>query len=81
MDVTVDVVISADALIGDNDWTPESNAWGPIGSQIARDLCTSPDARWRLLVTDPVTGQLRRHGNHQIPHPRPHPATPSKPAT
>ncbi|MBK9434283.1 MAG: hypothetical protein IPN52_03880 [Micrococcales bacterium] len=58
MDVTVDVVISADALIGDNDWTPESKRLGPIGSQIARDLCTSPDARWRRLVTDPVTGQL-----------------------
>ena len=58
VDVTVDVVISADALIGDNDWTPESKRLGPIGSQIARDLCTSPDARWRRLVTDPVTGQL-----------------------
>ena len=37
-------------LIGDNDWTP-SKRLGPIGSQIARDLCTSPDARWRRLVT------------------------------
>jgi hypothetical protein len=56
--VNVDVVISADALIGDNDWTPETKRLGPIGSHLARDLCMSPDARWRRLVTDPVTGHL-----------------------
>lgn len=56
--VTVDVVISADQLVGDNDWTPESKRLGPIGSELARDLCMSPDARWRRLVTDPVTGEL-----------------------
>ncbi len=69
VDVTVDVVISADALIGDNDWTPHSKRLGPIGSQIARDLCTSPDARWRRLVTDPVTGQLQAMGTlkYRIP--------------
>lgn len=57
-DVTVDVVISADALIGDNDWTPELKRRGPIGSEVARMLCWSPDARWRRLVTDPCTGSL-----------------------
>ncbi len=67
--VTVDVVISADALIGDNDWTPESKRLGPIGSEVARDLCMSPDARWRRLVTDPVTGQLKAMGTtkYRIP--------------
>ena len=54
----MDVVISADALIGGQRLDPESKRLGPIGSQIARDLCTSPDARWRRLVTDPVTSQL-----------------------
>ena len=56
--VNVDVVIGADQLVGDNDWTPESKRLGPIGSEIARDLCMSPDARWRRLVTDPVSGEL-----------------------
>ena len=67
--VTVDVVISADALIGDNDWTPESKRLGPIGSEVARDLCMSPDARWRRLVTDPVTGELKAMGTlkYRIP--------------
>ena len=45
VDVTGDVVISADALVGDSDWTPESKRLGPIASEVARDLCLSPDAR------------------------------------
>lgn len=57
-DVAVDVVISADALLGDNDWTPRIRQLGPVASDIARDLCFSPDARWRRLVTDPLTGTL-----------------------
>ncbi len=67
--VTVDVVISADQLVGDNDWTPESKRLGPIGSEVARDLCVSPDARWRRLVTDPVTGELVAMGTaaYRIP--------------
>jgi hypothetical protein len=58
VEVCVDVVISADHLAGDNDWTPESKRLGPIGSEIARDLCASPDARWRRLITDPISGEL-----------------------
>lgn len=50
--------MSADHLAGDNDWTPESKRLGPIGSEIARDLCASPDARWRRLITDPISGEL-----------------------
>lgn len=50
--VTVDVVISADALIADNASTPQSERLGPIASEVARDLCTSPDARRRRPVTD-----------------------------
>ena len=67
--VNVDVVISADALIGDNDWTPESKRLGPMASEVARQLCISPDARWRRLVTDPVTGTLNAMGTvkYRIP--------------
>ena len=69
--VSVDVVISADQLIGDNDWTPESKRLGPIASEVARDLCMSADARWRRLVTDPVTGELQAMGTfkYRIPQP------------
>ncbi len=56
--VNVDVVIGADALIGDNDLTAHVKRLGPIGSDLARDLCFSPDARWRRLVTDPLSGRL-----------------------
>ncbi len=67
--VNVDVVISAESLIGDNDWTPESKRLGPMASEVARQLCMSPDARWRRLVTDPVTGALNAMGTvkYRIP--------------
>ena len=63
--VSVDLVISADQLIGDNDWTPWTKRLGPIASEVARDLCMSPDARWRRLVTDPVTGELKAMGTYK----------------
>jgi hypothetical protein len=68
-DIHVDVVISADTLIGDNDWTPQIRQLGPVASEIARDLCFSPDARWRRLVTDPLTGTLidMSSTNYRIP--------------
>ncbi len=56
--INVDVVIPADTLIGDNDHHAESARLGPITSELARTLCFSPDARWRRLVTDPLTGRL-----------------------
>ncbi len=56
--INVDVVIPADTLIGDNDYGAESKRLGPITSELARTLCFSPDARWRRLVTDPLTGTL-----------------------
>lgn len=56
--INVDVVIPADTLIGDNEYGAESKRLGPITSELARSLCFSPDARWRRLVTDPVSGSL-----------------------
>jgi len=56
--VTVDVVIPADTLIGDNEYGAETRQLGPIPSELARQLCFSPDARWRRLVTDPLSGRL-----------------------
>jgi hypothetical protein len=79
--INVDVVIGADTLIGDNDYHAESKRLGPITSELARTLCFSPDARWRRLVTDPLTGRLV---DMATPRPTASPnasATPSKPAT
>lgn len=56
--INVDVVISADTLIGDNEYGAELGRLGPVTSELARALCWSPDARWRRLVTDPMTGRL-----------------------
>lgn len=57
-EVRVDVAISADTLIGDNDYGAELSRLGPVSSELARALCWSPDARWRRLVTDPMSGRL-----------------------
>jgi hypothetical protein len=58
VEVHVDVAISADALIGDNPGQSELGRLGPVSSALARQLAWSPDARWRRLVTDPLTGCL-----------------------
>ena len=71
--VNVDVVIGADALIGDNDLTAHVKRLGPIGSDLARDLCFSPDARWRRLVTDPLDWSAHRHVGHVLPDTRANP--------
>ncbi len=57
-DVRADIVISADCLAGDNDWTPELRRKGPIAAEVARRLVWSADSRWQRLVTDPCTGAL-----------------------
>lgn len=56
--VNVDVVITADALIGEDDAAPELKGLGPFPVDVARGLAWCPDARWRRLVTDPLTGAL-----------------------
>ncbi len=68
-DVRADIVISADCLAGDTDWTPELKRRGPIASEFARRLVWSADARWQRLVTDPATGALvdMNAGTYRIP--------------
>jgi hypothetical protein len=56
--VHADIVISADQLAGDTDWTPELKRRGPMASEVARHMVWSADARWQRLVTDPTTGAL-----------------------
>ena len=56
--VHVDVTISADALIGEDHRDAMLGSHGAIPASLARLLAWSPDARWRRLVTDPLTGAL-----------------------
>ena len=56
--VHVDVAISADALIGEDHRDAMLGRHGAIPASLARLLAWSPDARWRRLVTDPLTGAL-----------------------
>ncbi len=58
LDIRVDVVIPANTLIGDNHRGAELGQHGAICASLARYLAWSPDARWRRLVTDPITGCL-----------------------
>lgn len=56
--VQIDVAISADALIGDDHREAYLGNRGAIPASLARYLAFSPDARWRRLVCDPLTGCL-----------------------
>lgn len=58
LDIRVDVTIPADTLIGDDHRDAELGRHGPVAASLARHLAWSPDARWRRLVTDPLTGRL-----------------------
>lgn len=58
LDVHVDVVITADTLASLQDGGAGIDGFGPIDGPHARYLALCNDARWRRLVTEPVTGQL-----------------------
>lgn len=58
LDITVDVVIPADTLAGLQDGGASVDGYGPVDGDDARALALHTDARWRRLVTDPVTGHL-----------------------
>lgn len=58
LDVHVDVIIPADTLAGLQDSGGSIDGFGPVDADHARGLALSEDARWRRLVTDPLTGQL-----------------------
>ena len=58
VDVHVNVTISANTLIGEDHRDALLGKHGVICASVARHLAWSPDARWRRLVTDPLTGAL-----------------------
>jgi hypothetical protein len=58
--VELQVVIDAASLFGLADNPAHLEGYGPIPAHVAREL--AGDARWRRLVTDPVTGHLLDYG-------------------
>ncbi|WP_345414016.1 HNH endonuclease signature motif containing protein [Actinomycetospora chlora] len=52
----VRVTIGWDVLAGFSDRPGELEGHGPIPAALARKLASDPDAWWRRLLTDPVTG-------------------------
>ncbi|MBK6764680.1 MAG: DUF222 domain-containing protein [Micrococcales bacterium] len=58
VDVQVNVTISANTLIGEDHRDALLGKHGVICASVARYLAWSPDARWRRLVCDPLTGAL-----------------------
>lgn len=64
LDVHVNVVIDAATLAGLQQSAAEIDGFGPVDADFARNLALFDDARWRRLVTDPVTGQLQDLSTH-----------------
>ncbi|HEX4727033.1 MAG TPA: DUF222 domain-containing protein [Jatrophihabitans sp.] len=54
----IQVVVSADTLLGLDDQPAELTGYGPITAQTARRLAADGSGTWRRLLTDPDTGAL-----------------------
>ncbi|MGH8911311.1 MAG: DUF222 domain-containing protein [Acidimicrobiia bacterium] len=55
----VDIRVDLDTLIGLNDTAAEIPGWGPVIADIARQaLQHQPDGQWRVIVTDPDSGNV-----------------------
>jgi hypothetical protein len=67
---SIQVVVSADTLLGLDDESAELTGYGPITAQHARELAAAGDATWRRLLTDPDTGQLLDYGRTTYRPPR-----------
>lgn len=55
---SIQVVVSADTLLGLDDEPADLAGYGPITAETARRLAADASATWRRLLTDPDTGQL-----------------------
>jgi hypothetical protein len=54
----IQVVVSADTLLGLDDQPAQLTGYGPITAQTARRLAADQSGTWRRLLTDPDTGAL-----------------------
>jgi hypothetical protein len=66
--VHVNVTVGLDVLAGLSDAPGELAGCGPIPAELARRLAAHPDATWRRLVVDPLSGTLLDVG-HQTYRP------------
>lgn len=55
---SIQVVVSADTLLGLDDEPADLAGYGPITAETARRLAADASGTWRRLLTDPDTGQL-----------------------
>jgi hypothetical protein len=58
----IQVTVAATTLLGVDDHPGELAGYGPIPAAAARRVAADPDATWRRLLTDPVTGTLLDYG-------------------
>ncbi len=58
----VRVVVPLSMLLGLDDQPGELAGYGPIDAETARRIAADPDATWRRLLTDPVSGTLLDYG-------------------
>lgn len=56
--VRIDVTVPLTTLTGAGDTPGELAGHGPIDAHQARELAFAPDATWRRLVTDPLSGTV-----------------------
>jgi Domain of unknown function (DUF222) len=56
------VTVAATTLLGLDDQPAELAGYGPIDAETAWRIAADPDATWRRLLTDPVSGTLLDYG-------------------
>lgn len=54
--VALQVTVAASTLLGHDDVPAQLAGYGPITAEVARAI--APDARWRRILTDPVSGAV-----------------------
>jgi hypothetical protein len=67
---SINVVVSADTLLGLDDQPAQLAGYGPITAQEARRLAADSSGTWRRLLTDPDTGALLDISPHRYRPPQ-----------
>jgi len=66
----INVVVSADTLLGLNDQPAQLTGYGPITADTVRRLAADTSGTWRRLLTDPDTGALLDISPHRYRPPQ-----------
>ena len=67
---SINVVVSADTLLGLDDQPAHLTGYGPITAETARRLAADESGTWRRLLTDPDTGALLDISEHRYRPPQ-----------